>query len=104
MTDTDDVALLELQVAVLLILHLRFCLKYIYVFVAVFLCFHSMAYWTTRRCATSRIANSTTSQLEVRTARGLDKSRFKTTRGLDDSQHAGLYVLPLFLILYYFSF
>jgi len=25
MTDTDDVALLELQVAVLLILHLRFC-------------------------------------------------------------------------------
>ena len=42
MTDTDDVALSELQVAVLLILHLRFCL-YICVFVAVFLRFHSIS-------------------------------------------------------------
>ena len=40
---TDDVALLELQVAVLLIPHLRFCWKYICVFVTVFLRFHSMA-------------------------------------------------------------
>ena len=36
MTDTDDVALWELQVVVLLILHLRFCKKYICVFVAGF--------------------------------------------------------------------
>ena len=36
MTDTDDVALLELQVAVLLISRLRFCGKFICVFVAVF--------------------------------------------------------------------
>jgi len=43
MTGIDDVALLELQVAVLLILHMRFCWKYICVFVAVFLRFHSMA-------------------------------------------------------------
>ena len=43
MTDIDDVALLELQVAVLLISRLRFCGKFICVFVAVFLQFHSMA-------------------------------------------------------------
>jgi len=36
MTDTDHVAFLELQVAVLSILHWRFCRKYICVFVAVF--------------------------------------------------------------------
>jgi len=39
MTDTDDVALSELQVAVLLISHLRFCWKHICVFVAVFCAF-----------------------------------------------------------------
>jgi len=39
MTDGDDVALLELQVAILLILHSRFCWKYICVFVAVFCAF-----------------------------------------------------------------
>jgi len=39
MTDTDDVELSELQVAVLLILHLRFCWKHICVFVAVFCAF-----------------------------------------------------------------
>jgi len=43
MTYTDDVALLRLQVAIILILHLRFCWKYIRGFVAVFLRFHSMA-------------------------------------------------------------
>jgi len=46
MTDTNDGALLQLQVAVLLILHLHFCWKYICVFVAVFLRFHSVAnFW-----------------------------------------------------------
>jgi len=65
-----------------------------------FLRFHSMAYWTTRRCATSRIANSTTSQLAIRTARGLDKSRFNTTRGLDDSQHYMFCCCFLFYIIF----
>jgi len=39
LTDTDNVALLELQVAALLILHLRFCWKYICVFVSFFCAF-----------------------------------------------------------------
>jgi len=44
MTDTDYVALLELQVAVLLIPHLRICWKYICVFVAVFCAFIAWPY------------------------------------------------------------
>ena len=38
-TDTDTAALIEIRVAVLLILHLRFCWKYICVFMAVFCAF-----------------------------------------------------------------
>jgi len=42
-TDADAVALLEIRVAVILILNLHFCWKYICVFVACFLRFHNTA-------------------------------------------------------------